>query len=212
VLRGFGGTKTFREFMRLFAETPYRFVATATPSPNQYIEILAYAAFLGIMDIGEAKTRFFKRNSEKADQLTIYPHKEEEFWLWVNTWAVFLQRPSELGYSDEGYELPPLSVRWHAVKSGRRARSGRNGLERPAIAHARRQPWARLAQGAAAEKRSTLATRVEKVRSLIDERSRGSRHHLARSRGRTPRDRERDPDVTSVYGSQDLGRARGLDR
>jgi hypothetical protein len=53
--------------MRLFDATPYRFVATATPSPNEYIELLAYAAFLGIMDVGEAKTRFFKRNSEKAD-------------------------------------------------------------------------------------------------------------------------------------------------
>jgi hypothetical protein len=62
-------------------------VATATPSPNEYIELLAYAAFLGIMDVGEAKTRFFKRNSEKADELTLHPHKVEEFWLWVNSWA-----------------------------------------------------------------------------------------------------------------------------
>lgn len=82
-LRGFGGTKTFREFMALFAGdrktmdsrvrsagVNYRFVATATPSPNEFIELLAYAAFLGIMDVGQAKTRFFKRNSEKADQLS----------------------------------------------------------------------------------------------------------------------------------------------
>jgi DNA modification methylase len=172
VLRGFGGTKTFREFMRLFAETPYRFVATATPSPNQYIEILAYSAFLGIMDIGEAKTRFFKRNSEKADQLTIHPHKEEEFWVWVHTWAVFLQRPSELGYSDEGYALPPLSVRWHAVKADvapvdpdQADWSGQRSLMRETAM------GSFGVQGAAAEKRSTLATRVEKVRSLIDERS-----------------------------------------
>src|SRR5690606_5836370 len=85
-LRGFGGTKTFREFMGLLAGDDrksgtksdgieFRFVATATPSPNEYIELLAYAAFLGIMDVGQAKTRFFKRNSEKADQLTIHPHK-----------------------------------------------------------------------------------------------------------------------------------------
>src|SRR5690606_2201625 len=92
VLRGFGGTKTFREFMRLFAgdgkglrarvrgaEVRYRFVATATPSPNEYIELLAYAAFLGIMDVGQAKTRFFQRNSEKADELTLHAHKEQEF-------------------------------------------------------------------------------------------------------------------------------------
>lgn len=92
VLRGFGGTKTFREFMRLFESVKYRFVATATPSPNDYIELLAYAAYLGIMDVGQAKTRFFKRDSTKADVLTLHPHKESEFWLWVGSWALFLQK------------------------------------------------------------------------------------------------------------------------
>lgn len=110
VLRGFGGTKTFREFMALFAGDdrrdksqrvvsdgiPYRFVATALPSPNNYIELLAYAQFLGIMDVGQAKTRFFKRDSQKADNLTLLPHKTEEFWLWCATWAIFVQRPSDL--------------------------------------------------------------------------------------------------------------------
>jgi DNA modification methylase len=130
-LRGFGGSKTFREFMALFAGDDrrdmanrvrstgvrYRFVATATPSPNEYVELLAYCAYLGVMDIGQAKTRFFKRNSEKADQLTIHPHKEREFWLWMASWALFVQRPSDLdpSFSDEGYELPPIDVRWHEI-------------------------------------------------------------------------------------------------
>jgi hypothetical protein len=130
ILRGFGGTKTFREMMAVCAgddrrnnartravEIPFRFVATAMPSPNEYIELLAYAAFLGVMDVGQAKTRFFKRNSEKADELTIHPHKEREFWLWVASWALFVQKPSDLGFSDEGYELPPLDVRWHEIPS-----------------------------------------------------------------------------------------------
>jgi hypothetical protein len=98
ILRGFGGSKTFREFMRLFeGKSTYRFVATATPSPNEFIELLAYAAFLDVMDVGQAKTRFFKRNSTNADDLTLHPHKEREFWLWVSSWAIFLQRPSDLG-------------------------------------------------------------------------------------------------------------------
>lgn len=97
ILRGFGGSLTFREFMRLFEGTSvFRFVATATPSPNEYIELLCYAAFLGIMEVSEAKTRFFKRDSTKADKLTLYPHKVEEFWLWVSSWAIFLQQPSDL--------------------------------------------------------------------------------------------------------------------
>ena len=91
VLRGFGGSKTFREMMGHFEGSGiYRFVATATPSPNEFIELLAYAAFLDIMDVGGAKTRFFKRNSVKADELTINPEKEKEFWLWMASWAIFI--------------------------------------------------------------------------------------------------------------------------
>lgn len=130
ILRGFGGTKTFREFMATFAGdrktmdsrvktagTPFRFVATATPSPNEYIELLAYAAFLGVMDVSAAKTRFFKRDSVKADNLTIHPHKEREFWLWVASWALFVQKPSDLGCSDDGYTMPDMDVRWHEVEA-----------------------------------------------------------------------------------------------
>jgi hypothetical protein len=65
VLRGMGGTKTFREFMRAVRGVRFKFVATATPSPNELIELLAYAAFLEVMDVGQAKTRFFKRNSAR---------------------------------------------------------------------------------------------------------------------------------------------------
>jgi hypothetical protein len=99
----------------LFEKVPFKLVATATPSPNRYKELIHYAGFLGVMDTGLALTRWFQRNSEKAGDLTLYPHKEDEFWMWVHSWAAFLQRPSELGYSDEGYELPPLKLNWHEV-------------------------------------------------------------------------------------------------
>ena len=209
-LRGFGGTKTFREFMKLFAgdnrETGertegvrYRFVATATPSPNDYIELLAYAAYLGIMDVGEAKTRFFKRNSEKADQLTLHPHKEEEFWLWVSSWAVFLQRPSDLGYPDDGYDLPPLKVIEHEVKSdilGRETeRDGQGILIRDA---------ALGVVEAAREKRDSLPARIEKMKEILA--AAPDDHFIIWH------DLEAErlaieaavPEVKSVYGTQDL--------
>jgi DNA modification methylase len=114
-LRGMGGTKTFRTAANELTNVRFKFVATATPSPNEYIEMLAYAEVLGVMDIGQAKTRFFKRNSEKADQLTLHPHKEREFWMWVASWALFINKPSDVGCSDEGYDLPPLAVQWHEI-------------------------------------------------------------------------------------------------
>lgn len=199
VLRGMGGTKTFREFMRLFASVRHRFVATATPSPNDYIELLAYAAYLGIMDIGQAKTRFFKRNSEKADKLTLHPHKEDEFWLWVSTWAIFLQKPSDLGFSDEGYELPPLTVRWHEVQSELTTRDvERNGqgiLIRDAAIGV---------TAAAREKRESLPARVAKMLEILAADPDSHRilwHDLEAEREAIER---AVPTAVSVYGSQDL--------
>lgn len=211
VLRGFGGTKTFREFMRLFADDdrrgpagagiPFRFVATATPSPNEYIELLAYAAYLGIMDVGEAKTRFFKRNSEKADQLTLHQHKEREFWLWVATWAMFLQRPSDLGpeYSDDGYELPAIDVRWHEISTDH------------SNAGAERDGQSRLFKNAALgvvdasrEKRDSLPGRLSKLMEIRAEEPHETRliwHDLEAERLALE---QAIPDLATVYGSQDI--------
>lgn len=173
VLRGFGGSKTFREFMASAAgadrtaagssrpEVRFRFVATAIPDPNETVELLAYAAFLGVMDVGEAKTRFFKRDSEKADRLTLHPHKEEEFWLWVSSWALFVQKPSDLGYSDEGYDLPELDVRWHEIPSDH----SQAGFERDGQV----RMFANAAHGvveASREKKRSLAGRIAKLMEL----------------------------------------------
>lgn len=114
VLRSYG-SKTYQTFLGLFKAVKYRFVFTATPSPNKHKELIHYGAFLGVMDSGDALTRFFKRDSTQANNLTLYPHMEEQFWLWLSSWAVFMQRPSDLGYSDEGYDLPPLEMNWECV-------------------------------------------------------------------------------------------------
>ncbi len=199
ILRGFGGSKTFRELMRQFEGTRFRFVATATPSPNEYIELLSYAAFLGVMEVGEAKTRFFKRNSSNADKLTLHPHKEREFWCWVASWALFLTRPSDLGHSDEGYDLPPLDVRWHEVPSDH----SKAGAERDGQGRMFRNAAIGVSD-AAAEKRATLGTRIAKMIELRDENPGAHRilwHDLEDERRAIE---AAIPGVMSVYGSQDL--------
>lgn len=198
-LRGFGGSKTFREFMRLFDRVAYRFVATATPSPNDFIELLAYAAFLGVMDVGQAKTRFFRRDSENADNLTLHPHKEEEFWLWVASWGLFVQRPSDLGFSDEGYDLPELRMVYHKVPVDYRgAQPDKSGQGQLFAAEAKG------IVGASRVKRDTLQARVLKTAEILraDPDSRYILWH----------DLEAErlaleaavPDSVSVFGSQDL--------
>ncbi len=161
VLRSYG-SDTFQEFVPLFAKVPYRFVATATPDPNRHKELIHYSHFLGVLDSGQALTRFFQRNSEKAGDLTLYPHKEREFWLWVSSWSLWLRKPSDLGYSDEGYELPPLEVLYHEVavdhSTAAADRDGQGQLFRNAILSAAQ---------ASREKRATLEDRIAKVREIV---------------------------------------------
>lgn len=103
-------TETTNYVLEYFKNIKFRFVATATPTPNDFIEILNYADYLGVIDRGHALTRFFQRDSTSAGNLTLYPNKKEEFWKWVSTWAVFINKPSDLGYDDTGYILPKMNL------------------------------------------------------------------------------------------------------
>lgn len=116
VLRSFG-SKTYQTFLDKFKGVEYKLVATATPSPNKYKELIHYAGYLEVMDTGQALTRFFQRDSTKANNLTLYPSQEDEFWLWISSWALFVSKPSDLSenYSDDGYVLPQLQVNWHEI-------------------------------------------------------------------------------------------------
>lgn len=199
VLRSFG-SKTYQRFLELFQGVPYRYVATATPAPNRYKELIHYAGFLGVMDTGQALTRFFQRNSTKANDLTLYPHKEREFWLWLATWSVFVQRPSDLGYSDEGYDLPPIEVVWHEIPDA-------DDGEMPTDKHGNAVLFAdsTLSLSAASKvKRTSMEARVAKAREIV-EASPGDSFVLWHDLEDERREIKRQmPEAVEVYGSQDL--------
>lgn len=200
VLRSLG-SKTSQTFKDLFADTPYRFVATATPAPNDYKELIYYAEFLGVMDHGQALTRWFKRDTQKAGNLKLHPQHEKSFWLWVSGWALFLNKPSDLGYSDDGYALPPLNVHWHRIKTDQRrawAQTDNRGQHRMFL------DAAGGVREAAAEKRETLADRIEKMQEIM--RDNPGRHwllwhHLEREREAIEK---AVPEAYAVYGSQSI--------
>lgn len=198
VLRSFG-SKTYQEFLPLFEGVRFKLVNTATPSPNRFKELIHYAGFLGVMDTGQALTRFFQRDSAKANELTLYPHKEQEFWLWVSSWAVFIQYPSDLGHSDEGYNLPEMEVVYHEVPTDyTQAGADRDGQ------HLMFQNPALGLSAAATEKRDSIEARVSKVRELVDASPDDHFviwHDLEDERRAI---QQAIPETVSVWGSQDL--------
>jgi DNA modification methylase len=205
VLRSLG-SKTYQVFEEVFADIEFKYVCTATPSPNAYRELIYYANWLGVVDNNYALTRWFQRDVNKAGNLTLHPQHEEEFWLWVSTWALFLYRPSDLGYSDEGYDLPELRVHWHRIPvDHRRAfermdNRGQYRLLLDATASVSDQ---------AAEKRATLPARMAKMREILAEHPDEHHliwHHLEAERAAIERE---VPEAVTIYGSQDLdGRER----
>ena len=198
VLRSYG-SKTYQEFLPMFDQVEFKLVNTATPSPNRFKELIHYAGFLGVMDTGQALTRFFQRDSTKANELTLYPHKEREFWLWVSSWAVFVQYPSDLGYSDEGYDLPELEVVYHEVPTDySMAGEDRDGQ---ALMF---QDMAMGLSAASREKRDSMAARVAKVKEIIDESP--DDHFLVWHDLESERQAIQSaiPEAVSVWGSQDL--------
>lgn len=197
VLRSFG-SKTYQTFLPLFRAVPYRLVATATPSPNRYKELIHYAGYLDVMDTGQALTRWFQRDSTKANNLTLYQGKEDEFWLWVSSWALVITSPSDLGYDDEGYALPELKLRYHRLnlmpETVEVEKNGQTRLFRDAAAGL---------QEAAREKRESMHARIAKMAEIVQSAPEENFllwHDLEAERHEI---RKQIPVVVDIYGSMD---------
>lgn len=96
---------------------PFRLGATATPAPNDFMELGNHAEFLGIMSYTDMLATFFVHDGGDTQQWRLKGHAEDEFWKWMCSWAVMLRKPSDLGYPDDGYDLPPLNQIQHTVKA-----------------------------------------------------------------------------------------------
>lgn len=89
---------------------PYRLAASATPAPNDLVELINHAEFFGIMTEAEIKALFFTQDGNSSNTFRLKRHAEQDFWRWMASWSVALRRPSDLGYADDGFILPPCHV------------------------------------------------------------------------------------------------------
>lgn len=198
VLRSYG-SKTYQTFLSKFKGVPYKLVCTATPAPNKYKELIHYAGYLEVMDTGQALTRFFQRDSTKANKLTLYPAREQEFYMWMGSWALFISKPSDLGYDDTGYDMPPLDVRWHMIEADNSTagadKHGQMKLVRDA---------AYSLLDAAREKRDSIISRVKKAKEIVD--SDPDAHFILWHDLEAERHaiKKAIPEAVEIYGTQDI--------
>ena len=113
ILKGDGPLrKSITEFAQ---RIPFRLACTATPAPNDYMELGNHAEFLGIMSKTEMLATFFVHDGGDTSKWRLKGHAEAEFWKWVASWAVMISKPSDLGYADKGFDLPPIEYHQHTV-------------------------------------------------------------------------------------------------
>ena len=99
------------------AQIPFRLAASATPAPNDFMELGNHAEFLGVMSYTDMLATFFVHDGGDTRSWRLKGHAEDAFWRWMASWAVMLRKPSDLGYADAGYDLPPLRTHQHTVRS-----------------------------------------------------------------------------------------------
>jgi len=122
ILKNFDG-KIKNQITAFVKKLPYRFLSTATPSPNDFIELGTSSEALGYMGYTDMLGKFFKNNNNSIDpkhageKWYLKPHAEKDFFSWVNQWAIMVKMPSDLGFSDERYILPELIINTHTIKN-----------------------------------------------------------------------------------------------
>ena len=119
ILKNFQG-KTRTALIEEFRNTPYKLACTATPSPNDTTEICNHSEFLDVMSRSEMLAMYFVHDGGSTSDWRLKGHAKQSFWDFVSTWAVMLNKPSDIGFSDDGYDLPPLNVVQEIVETPKR--------------------------------------------------------------------------------------------
>jgi hypothetical protein len=115
ILKGYDGK--FRRHVTDYAKAiPYRLAATATAAPNDFMELGTHSEFLDVMNLNEMLATFFIHDGGDTAKWRLKGHAEDRFWRWVASWAVCIRKPSDLGYADEGFKLPPLHMHQDTVQ------------------------------------------------------------------------------------------------
>lgn len=156
VLKAFSG-KLKQALMRAFKDTRFKLACTATPAPNDHLELGNHAEFLGIMTSHEMIARWFLPDTSTFGTYRLKGHAVRPFWDWVATWARCVGRPSDLGYSDDGFDLPPMRVHRHPVAVDLLANRGDALFRQPDLS----------ATAIHQEKRLTARDRARKVADLV---------------------------------------------
>lgn len=110
ILKNMAGSMR-NQLISSFCNTPYRLCCTATPSPNDYTELGNHSEFLGVMTRSEMLSMFFVNDTKDTGNWRLKGHvKDNKFWEWLSSWAIMMRKPSDIGFSDEGFDLPKLNI------------------------------------------------------------------------------------------------------
>ncbi len=155
ILKAYDG-KTRTRIIEAFAKTPFRLACTATPAPNDYMELGNHAEFLGVMSRTEMLAMFFVHDGGETQQWRLKGHAETEFWKWLCSWAVMIRKPSDLGYADGDFILPEMVMHQSTVKVDKPTDGYLFPLEAQSL------------QDRLAARRSTIAERVADCAAIVN--------------------------------------------
>ena len=155
ILKSYTG-KVRTQIIESFTGTQFKLACTATPAPNDYMELGNHAEFLGAMTRAEMLAMFFVNDASDTGTWRLKGHAQERFWEWMSQWAVMLKKPSDLGYSDDGFVLPSLEVHEHTIEADASQVGHLFAVEKLTLSERR------------AARKSTLEQRVEEIANTIN--------------------------------------------